>query len=46
MLFRSSIEEKIRTLQRSKSALAADILGEESFTRALTLDDFRFLLGE
>jgi len=46
LLVKESIEEKIRTLQRSKSALAADILGEESFTRALTLDDFQFLLGE
>ncbi len=46
LLVKESIEEKIRKLQRSKSALAADILGEESFTRALTLDDFRFLLGE
>ncbi len=46
LIVKESIEEKIRTLQRSKSALAADILGEESFTRALTLDDFRFLLGE
>ncbi|MEA3208199.1 MAG: hypothetical protein QOE70_1256 [Chthoniobacter sp.] len=46
LLVKESIEEKIRKLQRSKSALAEDILGEESFTRALTLDDFRFLLGE
>ena len=46
LLIKESIEEKIRKLQRSKSALAEDILGEESFTRALTLDDFRFLLGE
>lgn len=46
LIVKESIEEKIRTLQRSKSALAADILGEESFTRALTLDDFRFLLGD
>lgn len=46
LLVKESIEEKIRTLQRSKSALAADILGEENFTRALTLDDFRFLLGD
>ena len=46
LLIKESIEEKIRKLQRSKSALAADILGEENFTRALTLDDFRFLLGE
>ena len=46
LLVKESIDGKIRTLQVSKSALAADILGEESFTRALTLDDFRFLLGE
>jgi len=46
LLVKESIEEKIRKLQRSKSALAQDILGEESFTRALTLDDFRFLLGD
>lgn len=45
LLIKSSIEEKIRGLQRQKSALAADILGEENFTRALTLDDFRYLLG-
>jgi superfamily II DNA or RNA helicase len=46
LLVKDSIEEKIRKLQRSKSALAADILGEENFTRALQLDDFRFLLSE
>jgi hypothetical protein len=46
LLVKESIEEKIRKLQQSKSAMAADILGEENFTRALTLDDFRFLLGD
>jgi SNF2 family DNA or RNA helicase len=46
LLMKASIEEKIRRLQKQKSALAADILGEESFARGLTLDDFRFLLGE
>jgi hypothetical protein len=46
LLVKESIEEKIRALQRHKSALADDILGEESFGRALTLEDFRFLLGE
>jgi SNF2 family DNA or RNA helicase len=46
LLVKNSIEEKIRFLQRQKSHLAADILGEENFTRALTLDDFRFLIGE
>lgn len=44
LLVRGTIEEKIRHLQRQKSALAADILGEETFAKALTLDDFRFLL--
>jgi len=43
---RGTIEEKIRQLQKQKSALAADIFGEETFAKALTLDDFRFLLGE
>ncbi len=46
LIVKDSIEEKIRSLQRSKSALAADILGEENFARALTLDDFQFLLSE
>ncbi len=46
LIIKESIEEKIRKLQQSKSALAEDILGEESFTRALSLDDFRFLLGD
>ena len=46
LLMKESIEEKIRRLQKQKSALAADILGEESFARGLTLDDFRFLLGD
>src|SRR5678815_5069676 len=46
LLVKDSIEEKIRNLQRQKSSLAADILGEENCTRALNLDDFRFLLGQ
>lgn len=46
LLVKESIEEKIRALQRHKSALADDILGEESFGRALTLEDFRFLLSD
>ena len=44
LLTKTSIEEKIRHLQKQKSSLAEDILGEETFTKALTLDDFRFLL--
>jgi len=45
LLVRETIEEKIRQLQKQKNALASDILGEEGFAKALTLDDFRFLLG-
>ncbi len=46
LLVKNSIEEKIRHLQKQKSALAADILGEENFARALSLEDFQFLLSE
>lgn len=46
LIVKDSIEEKIRLLQKQKSALANDILGEENFAAALSLDDFRFLLGE
>jgi superfamily II DNA or RNA helicase len=46
LLVKNSIEEKIRALQKHKGRLAQDILGEENFAQALTLDDFRFLLGE
>ena len=45
LITRDTIEEKIRQLQKTKSALAGDILGEETFAKALTLDDFQFLLG-
>jgi len=45
LLVRETIEEKIRQLQKQKQALAGDVLGEEGFAKALTLDDFRFLLG-
>ena len=46
LLVKNTIEEKIRHLQKQKSSLAADILGEENFARALTLEDFHFLLSE
>jgi SNF2 family DNA or RNA helicase len=46
LIVKDSIEEKIRLLQKQKSALAHDILGEENFASALTLQDFQFLLGE
>jgi SNF2 family DNA or RNA helicase len=45
LLVRDTIEEKIRQLQKQKSDLATDVLGEEGFAKALTIDDFRFLLG-
>jgi SNF2 family DNA or RNA helicase len=44
LLIRDSIEDKIRRLQIHKSNLANAVLGEEGFGRALTLDDFRYLL--
>jgi SNF2 family DNA or RNA helicase len=45
LLIKDSIEEKIRQLQKTKSALAADVLGEERFAQSLTLDDLKFLLA-
>ena len=46
LIARNSIEEKIRRLQQSKSALASAILGEEQFAKALSLDDLRYLLAD
>lgn len=46
LLVKNSIEEKIRALQRDKSALAEDVLGEEKFTGQLTLKDLHFLLED
>src|SRR5436309_7776454 len=37
LLIKNSIEEKIRQLQKQKSALVEDVLGEEKFAQALTL---------
>jgi SNF2 family DNA or RNA helicase len=45
LLMRDTIEDKIRQLQVRKSNLAKEVLGEEAFGRALTLDDFRYLLS-
>jgi hypothetical protein len=44
LLIKDSIEEKIRALQRQKSSLADDVLGEEKFSQSLSLDDLRYLL--
>ena len=46
LLIKDSIEEKIRSLQKSKHLLAEEVLGEERFSSALTLDDLRYLLAD
>jgi SNF2 family DNA or RNA helicase len=46
LLIKDSIEEKIRQLQRTKSALAQDVLGEERFAQGLSLNDLKFLLAD
>lgn len=46
LVAKGSVEEKIRQLQRTKSAMAGDILGEEAFGKALSLSDFQFLLED
>jgi SNF2 family DNA or RNA helicase len=46
LLVKDSIEEKVRLLQKKKSSLADDILGEERFAQALSLEDFRFLFSD
>ena len=43
ILIKDSVEQKIRGLQQTKSALATDVLGEEALTSTLSLDDFKFL---
>lgn len=43
LLARNTIEEKIRMLQQQKSDLVSGVLGEESFTKNLTLADVKFL---
>ena len=44
LVARDTVEEKIRTLQAGKKALAEDVLGEERFAQSLDMDDFKFLL--
>jgi hypothetical protein len=46
LLIKESIEEKIRALQKQKASLAEDVLGEEKFAQALTVDDLRYLFAE
>ncbi len=45
LLCRNSVEEKIRTLQQQKSEMMTGVLGEESFTRNLEMDDLKFLFS-
>ncbi len=46
LLIKDSIEEKIRALQKTKSALADDVLGEEKFAQSLSLSDLQFLFSD
>ncbi|MBC8245437.1 MAG: DEAD/DEAH box helicase [Verrucomicrobia bacterium] len=46
LLAKGTIEEKIRIMQTQKQALAEDVLGEEKFAKALSLDDFKFLFSD
>jgi len=46
LLTKGSIEEKIRALQKTKMALVADVLGEESFAGSLTLEDLQFIFSD
>ena len=46
LLMKSSIEEKIRALQKTKAAIADDVLGEETFAKSLTLEDLKYLFAE
>jgi SNF2 family DNA or RNA helicase len=43
LLARNTVEEKIRRLQHQKQQLVTGVLGEESFTRNLGLEDIRSL---
>lgn len=46
LLIKNTVEEKIRELQKTKQALAEDVLGEEKFSQSLTVEDFQFLLED
>jgi superfamily II DNA or RNA helicase len=45
LLTEGTVEERIWELQQRKSALAKDLLGEESFARTLSRDDLEWLLS-
>jgi len=46
LLAKDTIEEKIRALQKQKSAVADAVIHEESLAKVLDLDSLRFLLAE
>ena len=46
LLIKGSVEEKMRVLQKQKSQLAEDVLGEERFAKSLTIEDLQFLFSE
>ena len=46
LLVKDSVEGKIRALQKTKRALADDVLGEEQFAETLTLDELRAVFAE
>jgi SNF2 family DNA or RNA helicase len=43
MLTKSTIEEKIMTLQHKKNLMVSNVLGEGGFTNLLQREDFEFL---
>ena len=43
MLTKSTIEEKIMTLQHKKNLMINNVLGEGGFTNLLQKEDFEFL---
>jgi len=45
LLARSTVEEKIRALQREKASMAAAVIQEESLTSVLDLDSLRQILS-
>ena len=46
LLAKNTIEEKIRLMQRTKKALAEDVLGEEKFAGSLSLEDLHYLFTD
>jgi len=46
LIAKDTIEEKIRALQKQKSAVADAVIHEESLAKVLDLDSLRFLLAE